>query len=423
MTRVFEPIAEIDPRARVYVEGWQSWSPVGVFTEMPRPPDARSAVMGWRTGKPLPERGLQAEGVLAAEEPNGGAQAWFSAEAPSIRVVDGVVSADGPVDELAAGSLADAVAQVGDRLSPGPTARVPPGWCSWYCHFEHVTEADIAAAAATELPFEIIQIDAGWEAGIGDWLESSPRFGDIAEACARIRDAGKRAGIWTAPFLVGSDSRLAREHRDWLLPGADAGWNWNEQLHALDVTNPDAAEHLEHVFRTLAGLGFDYFKLDFLYAGALAGIGAYKEGLRIIRRGAGPHATLLGCGAPLLPSIGLVDAMRIGPDVLAQPSHSSESSASSIAKARSASEARAWMNGRLWVNDPDCLVARPEVPERETWAPFVADYGGVVFSSDDLSRLDARGVELTLRACEGTITRRGGPCSFPCRLFKAVHSV
>jgi len=82
--------------------------PVGVFTEM-----------GWRVDKPLPERGLQAEGVLAVEDPGGGARAWYSADAPSIRVVDGVVSADGPVEELAAGSLGDALAQVGDRLSPG----------------------------------------------------------------------------------------------------------------------------------------------------------------------------------------------------------------------------------------------------------------------------------------------------------------
>jgi len=30
----------------------------------------------------------------------------------------------------------------------------------------------------------------------------------------------------------------------------------------------------------------------------------------------GTQAVLLGCGAPLLPRIGLVDAMRVGPDVL-----------------------------------------------------------------------------------------------------------
>jgi alpha-galactosidase len=37
-----------------------------------------------------------------------------------------------------------------------------------------MTEADIgenvAAIAATGLPVEVIQLDAGWQAGIGDWL-------------------------------------------------------------------------------------------------------------------------------------------------------------------------------------------------------------------------------------------------------------
>ena len=379
---MYEPVAEIDPRSRVYVEGWQSWSDAGLAS------DTSSA---------------EAKGVLAVEEPHGAARAWFSRDVPSIRAAGGIVSADGPVEELAAGSLADVLAAVGDRLSPGPARDVPTGWCSWYCHFEHVTAQHVADAAASELPFEVIQIDDGWEAGIGDWLEWSPRFGDVAETCRRIRDTGRRAGIWTAPFLAGSGSALARDHRDWLLPDADAGANWNQQLHALDLTKADVLEHLEHVFRTLAELGFDYFKLDFLYAGALGD--GYEDGLRAIRRGAGEHATLLGCGAPLLPSIGLVDAMRVGPDVLAQPSHSSESSASSIAKARAVSEARAWMNGRLWVNDPDCVVARPAIPEREEWAAFVTGYGGLVFASDAPGELDARGVELTRAALDDRLGR------------------
>ena len=103
--------------------------------------------------------------------------------------------------------------------------------------------------------------------------------------------------------------------------GAGAGENWNQRLHVLDVTHPDAAEHLEGVFACFAALGVDYHKLDFMYAGALPGrrrediapLAAYREGLRIIRRGAGKDAILLGCGAPLLPSIGLVDAIEDRP--------------------------------------------------------------------------------------------------------------
>jgi hypothetical protein len=65
----------------------------------------------------------------------------------------------------------------------------------------------------------------------------------------------------------------------------------------------------------------------------------------------------------------------------------------------SAGHARASLDERrLWVSDPDCLVARPEIPERERWAAHVGTYGGLVVSGDRLDRLDDRGLELTRSA-------------------------
>jgi alpha-galactosidase len=69
--------------------------------------------------------------------------------------------------------------------------------------------------------------------------------------------------------------------------------------------------------------GFDYLKLDFLYAGALKGKrikdmpreAAYRECLGVLREAMGADAFFLTCGTPILPAIGLCDAMRIGPDV------------------------------------------------------------------------------------------------------------
>jgi len=68
--------------------------------------------------------------------------------------------------------------------------------------------------------------------------------------------------------------------------------------------------------------GYDYAKLDFLYAGALPGKRhqdmprgtAYRQGLKVMREALG-DAYLLTCGAPILPSLGLCDGIRIGPDV------------------------------------------------------------------------------------------------------------
>jgi alpha-galactosidase len=172
----------------------------------------------------------------------------------------------------------------------------------------------------------------------------------------------------------------------------------------LDVTHPEAAEHLAGVFRTLAAEGFSYHKVDFLFAGAMLGrrhedaepIAAYRRGIEIVRDALGPDATLLLCGAPLLPSLGLADAMRISPDV--DPGWEPPEGDVSQPGMRSAvtmGRTRAWQHGRFWINDPDCLVLRPEVAERERWAEHVRRVGGLAVSSDRLDELDERGLELT----------------------------
>ncbi len=69
-------------------------------------------------------------------------------------------------------------------------------------------------------------------------------------------------------------------------------------------------------------LGYEYLKVDFLYAGALPGKRykniprevAYRNAVKVIREAAG-DAYVLACGAPIIPSIGLCDGIRVGPDV------------------------------------------------------------------------------------------------------------
>jgi alpha-galactosidase len=143
-----------------------------------------------------------------------------------------------------------------------------------------------------------------------------------------------------------------------------------------------------------------------MYAGAcegrrhedVTGVQAYRRGLRLIRDAIGPDALLLGCGAPILPSVGLVDAMRVGPDIATgyEPAGGHPSQPSQRAAARN-TVARAWQQGRFWVNDPDCLLARPGVQRREDWAALIERYGGLRSSGDGLRNLDAWGLETTRR--------------------------
>jgi len=77
-----------------------------------------------------------------------------------------------------------------------------------------------------------------------------------------------------------------------------------EAVFALDTTRPEVQAWLFDVFRALKKAGFDYFKVDFLFAAAMAGsrlrnvtpIQATAKG-EVIRRAVG-RSFVLGCGAP-----------------------------------------------------------------------------------------------------------------------------
>ncbi len=219
----------------------------------------------------------------------------------------------------------------GGRIDRG----APTGWCSWYQYFTNVTSRDIEEngerAAAHGLG--LVQIDDGWQAEIGDWSSTSPRFGTpIGELAKRIVDDGGVAGLWSAPFLAIEGGRLATEHPEWLVQNdrglpATALFHevWGGKVFALDTTQDDVLAHLVETYRQLSQQGFEYHKVDFLFAAGIPGVRAgdglftramaLQKGLQALRQGIGEDAYLLGCGGPLLSVVGIVDAMRVSEDV------------------------------------------------------------------------------------------------------------
>ena len=179
-------------------------------------------------------------------------------------------------------------------------------------------------------------------------------------------------------------SRLAAEHPDWLLRGAfnrpvNAGFLWNTFTTALDLTLPPAQEYVKEVIHTaVQRWGFSYLKLDFLFAASLPGkrfdptrtrAQVLRRALEDVRQAAGEEAQLLGCGCPLGPAIGLVDAMRISSDVDVgwTPSYRGQKfffqAEPHMPSARNALQnvlCRLPLHQRWWINDPDCLLLRPE---------------------------------------------------------------
>ncbi|GGW27084.1 glycoside hydrolase family 36 protein [Streptomyces caelestis] len=430
MPHPFTPLASVpvDPRrARVHEEGWQSWSPSGAYAcgAAPyRPANANWATVCYRPGVTVPAGVFQGEGLLALDPGDGSpVRLWAAAEptreVPSIRLAvrDGVaeVAADGLAKEWTGDDIQSVLGEWAAGLGIAAPRPAPTVWCSWYEYFTQVTEDDIhenlRAMDTLDLPVDVVQIDDGYQRALGDWLTLSGRFRSRAGIADKIRSRGRRAGIWTAPFLVDPASDLAAEHPDWLVRDtaggfAHAGRNWGHDLRVLDTTHPDAAACLTEVFTTLRAEGYDYFKVDFLYAGALDGIRhadvdpltAYRSGIELIRAAIGPDSYLLGCGAPTLPSIGLFDAMRVSPDTAPhRRPEADDYSQPGQDPAEFTGAARQWQHGHLWTNDPDCLMARPAVETRERWAAHVESTGGLMASSDRLLSLDEWGVTTTRR--------------------------
>ena len=297
------------------------------------------------------------------------------------------------------------------------------GWCSWYFAFHEFREDDLRrnldalVAGREDFPIEVVQLDDGYQRAVGDWRETNEKFPrGLAPLASEIRAAGFVPGLWTAPFCVSRESALFEKRPEWLLGAGGEPfvamvhpeWSSDGRVFALDASRPEVEQHLRTLFRELVEMGFHYQKLDFLFVAAHAadsadpGLGRaarLRRGLDAIRAGAGEEAFLLGCGCPLGAAVGVVDGMRIGPDVAprwepdpAQAVPGIEDTLPSLRGAVRSILARAWMHRRLWLNDPDCLLARSRsteltTPEREALATAIAVTGGSCVSSDDLPQL------------------------------------
>ena len=329
-----------------------------------------------------------------------------------VSVVDGA-------REHAAALLEDWAESAGAACGARTAAPYQVGWCSWYQWFHDVSEADVRRTLdlAAGWPFDVFQVDDGYQPAIGDWLTTNDRFpSPLADLAGTITATARTAGIWMAPFFASPRSDVARRHPEWLARWHDGeplvgtvNDGWGGAVHVLDTTRPDVLDHLEGTAAALVAAGYRYLKLDFMYAATLPGRFAdaaatparrVRAGLDALRRGAGDDIFLLGCGLPLGPGIGSVDGMRVGPDVAPwwEPAQRPaalagyEGSQPATANAWRSTVARAFQHRRLWLNDPDCLMLRTTdtrltAGEVRSWADTVAESGGMAIVSDDLALL------------------------------------
>lgn len=285
------------------------------------------------------------------------------------------------------------------------------GYTSWYNYFQKIDEniilRDLKGLSRAHDSVNIFQIDDGYEPFVGDWLDYNGR--DFPNGMKTIADAvhreGYLAGIWLAPFNVQrGKSRILKEHPDWLIRNPDGkpqlgcvAWGG---AYTLDIYNSEVREHLKKVFDTvLNDWGYDMVKLDFLYSQCRTPRDNKTRGtimceaMDFLRECVGDKL-ILGCGVPLGPAFGVVDACRISCDVdlsYGGKFYNSMSINNELPSAQNAinnSMFRRHLNGRAFLNDPDVFFLRDH-NLTFTWeqklllAKINNLFGRVLFVSDD----------------------------------------
>lgn len=296
------------------------------------------------------------------------------------------------------------------------------GYTSWYNHYQNIDEQLILEALdKVDERFDLFQIDDGFETFVGDWLDIDPvKFPrGLKPLVDEIHRKGMMAGIWLSPFVAENNSRLMREHPDWIARDKNddfiyAGCNWSGHA-ALDINHPQVVEYIRRVLRYYVDLGFDFFKLDFLYAINLKRIHSRTHAetadfaYSLLREELGDRL-ILGCGATLSNAFERFDYCRIGPDVslrfddvpymrIFHPERISTKVTIQNTIFRSL------LDGHMFLNDPDVFLLRDEnirlsTRQRESLIRINALFGSLMMTSDNIETYDRQKKELLEEALQ-----------------------
>ncbi|TXT60521.1 MAG: hypothetical protein BAJALOKI2v1_100067 [Promethearchaeota archaeon] len=310
--------------------------------------------------------------------------------------------------------------------------KIPSGWCSWYYYFTTISQEETLKNLEylkehrELLPIEFFQLDDGYFTKIGDYKSFNSKFSKgLKWLFKKIRDSRFKTGLWTAPFIGVRRSELFKRHKEWFLKDIQTKkllkvlWNWGSFEYALDISRKEVIDYLRGLFRdkmyvferetTKNDLQLlDFAKIDFLYAvcainsdysdKSLTRAQIYYNAVKLIRETISENTFLLGCGAPLGPCVGLVDAMRIGQDTgptWIDNKVIDEFSDKCLKTGMINVLFRSFMHKRFWINDPDCLMVRRtntdlNLDEIRLQMTLFGLSGGLLLFSEDMINLSEK---------------------------------
>ena len=284
------------------------------------------------------------------------------------------------------------------------------GYTSWYNYYQNITEDIILRDLdALDERFNLCQIDDGYETYVGDWEDVNPeKFPHGLEPIVKkIHEKGLKAGLWLAPFAAETKSKVFQEHPEWIRKDEKgkmikAGCNWSG-FYLLDIEQPEVVAYIRKFLTHYLDMGFDFFKLDFLYSVGLPNYEgmsrcqAQNKGYQLLREIL-KDKLILGCGAEVINSYKNFDYLRIGPDVslifddawFMRILHRERVSTKVTLQN---TIFRSIFNDRLFGNDPDVFLLRDEnmkmsFEQRKALTKINALFGSVLLMSDDIATYD-----------------------------------
>lgn len=300
------------------------------------------------------------------------------------------------------------------------------GYTSWYNYYQNINEEiilrDLDGLASVGDCANIFQIDDGYETAVGDWDIDKTKFPNGLEPIVdKIHSYGYKAGLWYAPFAVQFKANLVKEHPDWIVRGKSgkpviSGISWGG-FWALDFEKQEVRDYIKAYFdKVFNEWHFDMVKLDFLYAVCINPRNGKTRGqlmceaMDFLRECCGDKI-ILGCGVPLAPAFGVVDACRISCDVenTFKEKFYVKVTNQEIISAKMAmvnSVYRRHLNGRIWANDPDVFFLRDggmkeagyTLEQKKLLATVNHLFGHVLFVSDDIGEYDSEKMGILLDA-------------------------
>lgn len=143
-------------------------------------------------------------------------------------------------------------------------------WEATYFDFNEEKLLDIAEKARN-IGVELFVLDDGWfgnrnsiESGLGDWYVNTDKLPNgISGLIKKINSLGMQFGLWIEPEMVNKDSKLYKEHPEWIIGDPNRRVSHGRMQYVLDFSREEVVDFIfNQLSLLLSNNNISYIKWD-----------------------------------------------------------------------------------------------------------------------------------------------------------------